>query len=432
MRLDSRMARWGVVAVLAGAGLLTAVVLYGDGSYERAVAKSLLATIVFFVLVTLLLDFSSEAKEPDAGTALRANYGFLAVALGKDGRLSTGKTVVAVWTTVLALMLVFLSGMVWFGRLATNLAFGGDWNDYFLLLGGPFAAAVAAKGIVVKKLQDNPGMKTVTAAAAPGALGLREPNSTAGPTVAGHVAPAAATEPAPLAATGSATGPAASATPPSSERGGESADAAATSTSTSASSSAPPPGGPSTGGSGPSARDLVTSDEGNADLIDTQYVVFSLVAMIYVIGTFAAEVVRHVQAGPTGLTESGALHLPDIPSALLGLTSAAALTYVGNKAVQQSGVRLVRGPSAPVACGADVSVLLVNAGAATLSNTVVLLSPAGSGAQPMPQAVAPSRAPTPTGGVTTVTFEAPSPAGTWQVTVQTPGGETTPFTLVTT
>jgi hypothetical protein len=68
----------------------------------------------------------------------------------------------------------------------------------------------------------------------------------------------------------------------------------------------------------PSAADLVAGDAGNTDLGDFQYVIFNLVALVYVLGT---------------LLHNPANGLPHIPDVLLGLTSVSAVGYVGKKAL---------------------------------------------------------------------------------------------------
>jgi hypothetical protein len=63
--------------------------------------------------------------------------------------------------------------------------------------------------------------------------------------------------------------------------------------------------------------DLATNDAGAPDLVDIQYLLFNLIALAYVLTAFIAKGT-----------------LPDIPDLLLGLTSAAAGTYVLNKSLQ--------------------------------------------------------------------------------------------------
>ena len=72
----------------------------------------------------------------------------------------------------------------------------------------------------------------------------------------------------------------------------------------------------------PSATDLVTNDAGQGDLGDFQYVVFNLVALVYVVGTLLTD--------PAG-------GLPHVPDVLLGLTSVSAVGYIGKKALVPVG-----------------------------------------------------------------------------------------------
>jgi hypothetical protein len=77
----------------------------------------------------------------------------------------------------------------------------------------------------------------------------------------------------------------------------------------------------------PSPGDLVNDDAGNTDLGDLQYVLFNLVALVYVVGS--------VYVSP--------LHgLPKIPDVLLGLTSVSAAGYVGKKAFTPRASRVRR------------------------------------------------------------------------------------------
>jgi hypothetical protein len=74
-----------------------------------------------------------------------------------------------------------------------------------------------------------------------------------------------------------------------------------------------------------SAADLISNDAGEADLGDFQYVVFNLVALVFVLGTLLHYPV------------SGLPHIPDV---LLGLTSVSAVGYVGKKALTPGGTIL--------------------------------------------------------------------------------------------
>ena len=273
------------------------------------------------------------------------------MAIGADGRFSTSKTVVAVWTAVFVSALLVLSGLVVFGRLKAVVVFtvdGSTWDSYFLLLGGPFASAVLAKGIVSAKVNDDPSAKTVTSAASPSATGTATTNTSAAP----------------------------------------------------------------------SAKDVISNDSGSLDLVDTQYALFSLVAVLYFAGQFMANV------DTFAVKQASLVLLPTIPTPLLGLTSLAALTYVGNKAVQTQGIRVVAFDPPKVAPSGPVSVTLVNlpVTATKLNTTVVWTEEDGT----YLQTTAPSA--DPVNG--TVTFTALPTPGTYLVRVVAPDTVTSPAMLV--
>ncbi|HEX8074095.1 MAG TPA: hypothetical protein VF545_03870 [Thermoleophilaceae bacterium] len=72
----------------------------------------------------------------------------------------------------------------------------------------------------------------------------------------------------------------------------------------------------------PKLRHLLTDNEEKADPGDLQYVLFNFVAMVYFVGT----VVHVPLAG-----------FPHIPNVLMGLTSVAAVGYVGKKTIPSFG-----------------------------------------------------------------------------------------------
>lgn len=164
---------------------------------------------------------------------------------GADGRLSLSKIAPLMWTIALVSAFIVMATIAAIaGKLDASL-----WpelqEEYLLLLGGPFAAAVAAKGIVDSKLQTGALQK------------VNAHDASAGPTP-GEAEPTTA------------------------------------------------------------LQQLVGDDNGNVDLVDVQYLMFNLVAL----GFFMAKFVASPGDG-----------LPQLPATLVGLTSAAALTYVTNKAV---------------------------------------------------------------------------------------------------
>ncbi len=86
------------------------------------------------------------------------------MAIGKDGRLSTSKTVTLAWNFLLGAMLL---AVVWgdaFGHSgaidASSTA--GVVGQYSLLVGGPLASAILAKGIVSGQLAKDPTLKPPT------------------------------------------------------------------------------------------------------------------------------------------------------------------------------------------------------------------------------------------------------------------------------
>jgi hypothetical protein len=303
-----------------------------------------LIVVALFVFVVLGLLELLASKNSNAE---RQKVGFLEVLLGADGRPSTGKTVVGLWTLIFAASLMMLSALVWFGDLGATTAFGGNWDSYFLLLGGPFASAVLAKAITVRNLNVSADAKSSTDARSGTAL--------------------------PTAVNGKGT---------------------------------------------PAAADLLSNDTGDADLVDTQYFVFSLVAIAYFVGALAQHVLTYANSSKpfTGL--------PDIPSALLGLTSLASLTYVGNKAVQNQGLRVVRMGPNPVVHGNNVTVTLVDlpATATPQDTSVTLRNNTGDSTSYAPHPFS-QRPPT------EVSFGAPATAGDYQVTIVAPDTVAGPLPL---
>jgi hypothetical protein len=185
---------------------------------------------------------------------------FRSLIVGQDNRLSTSKTIAFVWTAMVAWMLVTEA----LRDLAANVSLGDlpVSDDYLLLLGGPFAAAVLAKGIVVSRLNNG----TLTKTPAPDDAPLR-------------------------------------------------------------------------------VGDLVSADDGSVDLVDFQYSLFNLIALGIVIFTF----VKHPGSG-----------LPAVPSGLLSITSASALTYVGNKAITSSTPSIARFTPGVVRAGEAVTIAGAN------------------------------------------------------------------------
>lgn len=174
-------------------------------------------------------------------------YGFFRAVVGDDKRLSTSKVQVGIWTIAVVWALGLLFAHVLWEEDGTDLTKQATdeteqpedepvipdevWDDYLILLGGPFAALVLAKGITSRKVEKGSLQKTVN----------------------------------------------------------ESGEA--------------------------EIKQVLADDEGNTDLVDSQYLLFNVVAL----GWFIAALVDEIE-------------LPTIPPVLLALTSGAAALYVSNKA----------------------------------------------------------------------------------------------------
>ena len=73
----------------------------------------------------------------------------------------------------------------------------------------------------------------------------------------------------------------------------------------------------------PALAQVVNNDSGDTDIVDVQYLMFNLIAFVYVLAMFATR-----------------NELADVPDLLLGLTSAAAGTYVLNKSLANNKPRI--------------------------------------------------------------------------------------------
>lgn len=337
--------RWIVALILVGVPAVWGGVKW---HHKISLLTSMIALAIFWVVVLALLDWAG-GKDVNPN---RRKYGFVDVIIGADGRVSTSKTVVYVWTFVFASALIVMTCMVAFGNLKPEQAFhtGSNWDAYLLLLGGPFASAVMAKGIVSHQTQQDPASKSGTSAAA--------------------------------------------------------GTANAMSTSVSAQ---------------PSAADIVNGDSGTPSLVDTQYTIFSLIAILYFVGLFIANLDKYA-AGAVSAAKAD--WLPQIPSALLGLTSLAALTYVGNKAVQTQGVRVVSFSPNPASPNSDVQATLANlpATADPATTTIWVRDAAGHTSQIGAAAVDTTQK--------TVRFRSPIDPGTYSVTIAEPDTFSGAATLV--
>jgi hypothetical protein len=339
-------ARWWLIVFLVGGPLVgaAAVAVRAEEDVKSELAWALLVTAVAIATLLYFFDWvGKRVKDP-----LRGRYGFLEVTIGVDGRVSTSKTVVWLWTIIFAATLLFLSCVTFFGDLTADQAFGTDWDAYLLLLGGPFASAVAAKAITAGKVGGETGTKTPTEAA----------------TEAGQT------------------------------------------------TSAPTEGGAK-------LADAVRTDSGETSLSDSQYVVFTFVAIAYFVGALINNVSDY------SFGEAAELGLPAIPNALLGLTSLAALTYVGGKAAAKEGVGVMDMAPNPIVRGQNLMIMLLNIPENVRSfPATVQFAPTSEGA------VQTFRSPLTRDGVASkLSLPVRVPSGSYQVTVTTAAGTTPPVAL---
>ncbi len=324
-----------------GAFLLVVVPVAGGIWRWHRNSALVAAMIVLFAFWALVLAFLEQAGRRD-GNPHRARYGFVDVVIGADGRVSTSQTVVYGWTGVFASALIIMATLAISGRLTPEQAFqtGSNWDAYLLLLGGPFASAVIAKGIVSYQTQQDPNAKSGTLATA-GTANMMSM------TVADS----------------------------------------------------------------PSAADIVNGDGNEPSLVDTQYSIFSLIAIFYFVGLFVANLDKYA-AGT--VSASKAQWFPQVPSVLLGLTSLAALTYVGNKAVRTQGPRVVSFSPNPAPASSPILAKLVNlAPTATQANITILVMDAAGNTQSLGVTAVDT-----TGN--TVSFVSPAASGTYTVIIAGP------------
>jgi hypothetical protein len=107
-----------------------------------------------FTLVVLFVLTMLGGGDPWKLGKANADAPVRAMLMGKDGRLSTSKVTAFAWTFAIIYALATLAAIAIiedrsFDSLVSELS-----NGYLLLLGGPFAALVLAKGITVSRLKN--------------------------------------------------------------------------------------------------------------------------------------------------------------------------------------------------------------------------------------------------------------------------------------
>jgi hypothetical protein len=144
---------------LAGGALAGLLLIPGVAQAAAGAAAASLQASDRAVRWGLLIGFGGALAIAVGAELVGAGRGVL---IGTDGRVSTSKTVAAAWTLIVVAGLI---GLVYADLIghpealnATNDS--GVVGQYALLFGGPLGAAIAAKGIVTKQVNDNPSAKS--------------------------------------------------------------------------------------------------------------------------------------------------------------------------------------------------------------------------------------------------------------------------------
>jgi hypothetical protein len=124
--------------------------------YLAALGGLAVVSLLLHVLVVSVATGDTSAKR----------HGIAALFLGADNRTSTSKLQAMLWTyAVLWALISLLAGA---GIEEFSEALGDHLREeYFLLLGGPFAAAIAAKAITTQRVSRDPNAKTIEDTEAP-------------------------------------------------------------------------------------------------------------------------------------------------------------------------------------------------------------------------------------------------------------------------
>jgi hypothetical protein len=236
-----------------------------------AAATAVLVVAALAVLAHVILHWyqarmiGAAGSTPAEKTLAFRRRGLKAAIIGQDGRASTSKTQVVLWTAAVVWALIdllLLARAYPGGNLFTN-ALTKNWRpEYLVLLGLPVAAATTAKAVVAGSNSGHGPAPTDSSSAQKGRLRL-DRVYTRDPVSAG--------------VWGVVTGMA----------------------------------------------ELLTGDDGAVAWADLQYVVFTLITLVY----FAVQLLARPTDG-----------LPPVPAALLTLMGVSATAYAANKIVNTKGV----------------------------------------------------------------------------------------------
>ncbi len=153
------------VTTLAGGLLAPASALATTPNKHEAGEAGRYGLLIAFcalVLPSAAAWFFSRSRAKSQGSGPLA-LGFRRLLVGEDNRVSTSKTVAAVWTYLLAISLlsVLITKLLGHGEAFGNLQHSGLEGQYGLLIGSPLGAAIAAKGIVGTQVANKTSVKTV-------------------------------------------------------------------------------------------------------------------------------------------------------------------------------------------------------------------------------------------------------------------------------
>jgi hypothetical protein len=261
-----------VILLLVAAVVFTFLVAQGtafDHAHRLAAAGTALLDVVapaalIHVILVVYQSGVADGAAADAAekTLAYRRRGLKAAVIGQDGRASTSKTQVVLWTgaVVWALVDLLLLARAYPGGNLFTGAVTSNWRpEYLVLLGLPVAAATAAKVAV-----------TVS-------------NGGKGPVNSSH---------------------------PDAQPGSQ------------ARVYVRDPVSAGVKGIGAAVAELIAADDGTVAWADLQYVVFTLITLVY----FAVQVLAQPQNG-----------LPPVPAALLTLMGVSASGYAANKIMETKG-----------------------------------------------------------------------------------------------
>jgi hypothetical protein len=289
---------WWVVGVLLAAAAAfsswVAVISTFDHAHRLAAALIALADIVvlaalFHVILVpyqigagILKGIRSQAGDADDGVKDTLAYrrrGLKGAIIGQDGRASTSKTQVVLWTAAVLWALInflLLARADPSGNFFAS-AVGSNWHpEYLVLLGFPLAAAATAKAVVNGSNSGQGPQQNQQAGAQQSPQAGAQQNQQAGAQQSQQPAKVYIRDPVPSGVRGFREG----------------------------------------------VAELITSDDGTVAWADLQYVVFTVITLIY----FVTQVLAQPQNG-----------LPAVPAALLTLTGVSASGYTAKKIVDAQG-----------------------------------------------------------------------------------------------